>query len=169
MASFEVGDILTADALNAVADVPAGRIRQGTAQTGVVNSTITAITFTAADEIDTHGFHDPTTNSDRVTPTVAGIYAVKGGACIAGNTDFTQTQTFITKNGGALAPAHRITPGATAQTLVLPVHAEVQCNGSTDYFGISYQATRSGAGTNATAVSSQFACVLEWEWVRPEP
>lgn len=148
---------------------PAGRIRQGTAQTGVLNTTATAITFAAADENDTHAFHDPTTNNTRVTPTVAGIYRVTGGVAIGGQTDFTQVQAYVGRNGTALAPAHRITPGATSNTLVLPVSAEVQCNGSTDYFEIYYQASRSGAGTSATVVSSQFASVLEWEWVRTEP
>jgi len=148
---------------------PAGRIRQGTAQTGIVNTTATAITFAATDEIDTHNFHDPGVNNTRVTPTVAGVYGVKGGVSIAGNTDYTQAQCYIARNGVAIAPAHRITPGTTAQTLVLPVASEVQCNGSTDYFEIVYQVTRSGAGTSSTAVSSQFASVLEWTWDRTEP
>jgi hypothetical protein len=148
---------------------PCGRIRQGTAQTGIVNTTTTAITFAAADEIDTHNFHDTVTNNTRVTPSVAGIYIVKGGVAVAGNTDYTQVQAFIQKNGAALAPAHRITPGATAVALVLPVSAEVQCNGTTDYFEIAYQATRSGAGTSSTSVSTQLTSVLEWTWDRTEP
>lgn len=148
---------------------PCGRIRQGTAQTGLASGASVAITFAAADEIDTHNFHDIAVNNTRVTPTVAGVYAVKGGVSLAGANDYTQVQAFLAKNGNALAPAHRITPGTTTQTLVLPVACEIQCNGSTDYFEIYGQATQVDAGVWATAVSSQFACVLEWTWDRTEP
>lgn len=167
------GDIILASTVNDLIrygpNKPVGRIRQGTAQTGIVNNTTTAITFAATDEIDTGGFHNPASANSRVTPTIAGVYAVRGGVSIGGQTDFTQVQSFIMFNGSAIAPAHRITPGVTSNTLVLPVAAEVQCNGSTDYFEIGYSATRSGAGVSATAVSSQFACVLEWWLIRTEP
>lgn len=149
---------------------PAGRIRQGTAQTGIASGANTAVTFAAADEIDTHSFHDTVTNNTRVTPTVAGLYRVHGGVSISGQTDYTQVQGMIGKNGaGFFAPCHRINPGTSSQTLVLPVSAMVQCNGSTDYFELYFSATRSGAGNVATAVSSQFACALEWELIRTEP
>jgi hypothetical protein len=148
---------------------PTGRIRQGTAQTGLTSGANVAITFAAADEIDTHNFHDIAVNNTRVTPTVAGIYRVSGGVCVSGQTDYTQVQAFLAKNGTGIAPAHRITPGTTTQTLVLPVSAEIQCNGSSDYFEIYGSATRSGAGNWATAVSVQFASVLEWTWDRTEP
>lgn len=166
MTNFVTGQRLTADLLNDNLGRPAGRLRQGTAQTGIVNSTATAITFTASDEIDTDGFHSTSTNTSRVTPTVAGLYQVQGGVAIAGATDFTAVQAYLALNGSALAPAHRITPGTASQTLVLPVSALIQCNGSTDYFEIYYVATRSGAGTSSTVVSAQFACVLEWLFAR---
>lgn len=172
-ANIGAGDIILAATINDLIaygpNKPVGRIRQGTAQSGIVNSTSTAVTFAAADEIDTHGFHDIATNNTRVTPTVAGIYHVTGAVSIAGQTDYTQVQAFLQKNGTPLAPAHRITPSATANTLVLPVAAKIQCNGTTDYFEIAFNLTRSGAGTSGTAVSSQFASVLEWVWDRTEP
>jgi hypothetical protein len=173
---FATGQRLTADLLNTnvvtpvnetTAEKPVGRIRQGTAQTGIVNSTATAITFAATDEIDTAGFHSTSTNNTRVTPTVAGLYRASGGVSLAGATDFTVVQAYIALNGTPMAPAHRITPSASSQTLVLPVSAFVACDGVSDYFEIFYTATRSGAGTSSTAVSVQFASVLEWEFIRP--
>jgi hypothetical protein len=165
------GDIIYASDLNEIYDAtvakPIGRLRQGTAQTGIVNSTATAITFTATDEIDTADFHSTSTNTSRVTPTVAGYYWVQGGVALGGATDYTVVQAYIARNGSALAPAFRITPSASSQTLVLTAAAVVECNGSTDYFEIYYVATRSGAGTSATVVSAQFACVLEWQLSRP--
>lgn len=38
-----------------------------TDQTGVVTATDTAVLFTGTDELDTHAFHDPASNSDRIT------------------------------------------------------------------------------------------------------
>jgi hypothetical protein len=172
-ANVAAGDVINASTINDLIrfalNKPVGRLRQGTAQTGIVNSTTTAVTFAAGDEIDTDNFHDIATNNTRVTPTVAGVYRVTGAVSIAGNTDYTQVQCFFQKNGTALAPAHRITPSATSNTLVLPVSAEIQCNGTTDYFEIAFNLSRSGAGTAGTAVSSQFASVLEWAWDRTEP
>lgn len=173
-ASVAAGDPILASTINALISYglnkPSGRIRQGTAQTGIASGATTAVTFAAADEVDTGGFHDTVTNNTRVTPTVAGLYRVSGGVSIAGQTDFTQVQGWIGRNGSSnLAPAHRINPGTSSQTLVLPTSAMVQVNGSTDYFELYFSATRSGAGNVATAVSSQFACVLEWEWIRTEP
>lgn len=165
------GDVIYASDINTIdaATVarPVGRIRQGTAQTGIANTTATAITFTAADEIDTGGFHNTSTNTSRVTPTVAGLYQVQGGVALGGATDFTVVQAYLARNGSALAPAFRFTPSASAQTLVMPVSAMIECNGSGDYFEIYYIASRSGAGTTSTVVSAQFACVLEWALVRP--
>lgn len=155
--------------IRATLNKPSGRIRQGATQTGISSGVTTAVTFAAADELDTGNFHDPATNNSRVTPTTAGVYNVSGAVSLAGATDFTQVQAVLAKNGSPLAPAHRITPSATSNTLVLPVSAKIQCNGTTDYFEIYFSATRSGGGTVATAVSSQFASVLEWEFDRTEP
>lgn len=175
-ASVGAGGIIYAQVINDLINYgpnkPHGRIRQGGAgvQTGLASGATVAITFTSADEIDTGNFHDPAgANPSRVTPTVAGLYLVKGGVSIAGQTDFTQVQAAIAKNGAAFAPAERITPSATANTLVLTTHATIQCNGTTDYFEIVASATRSGAGTWATVASLQFASVLEWSLDRTEP
>lgn len=161
------GDKTNAADVNSWLDRPIGRIRQGTAQSGIVNSTATAVTFAATDEIDTHNFHDIVTNNTRVTPTVAGTYTVDGAVAIAGNTDYTQVQVYLAKNGTAMAPAHRITPGATSNTLELQTRAKIDCDGVSDYFEVFFQLTRSGAGTSGTVVSVQFASVLEWELARP--
>ena len=162
-------DILAAtidDILRATLNKPRGRIRQTTTQTGIVNSTNTALTFTTED-IDSHGYHSTSSNTSRVTPLLAGDYRVTGSLSLGGNTDYTQVQVFLALNGTALAPACRITPGATSQTLVIGTTAIISCNGSTDYFEVWYQATRSGAGTTSTAVSAQFASALEWEYIGP--
>lgn len=163
---FDVGDPVTADALDEQFDPPMGRIRQGTTQTGIATNTQTAITFTATDELDTHDFHNPASNSDRVLPTVPGWYRVHGAVAIVGATDYTRAESALSKNGSPLAPAHCISPSASAQTLVLPTSALISCNGTTDYFSITMRVLKT-AGTSATVVSAQFASTLEWKFERP--
>jgi hypothetical protein len=145
---------------------PVGRIVQGSAQSGIVNNTMTAVTFAAADVIDTHGQHDPASNNSRVTPNVAGIYDVDGSVAITGQTDYTGVEAVILFNGSAIAPATRLVPTAVSGTIQIPAKAKVTCNGSTDYFGVGFRLSRSGAGTSGTVVAAQFASTLEWEKVR---
>ena len=156
--------ITTVDILDGTLNKPRGRVRQTTTQTGIVNSTNTALTFTTED-IDSHNYHSTSVNPSRVTPLLAGDYRVSGALSLGGNTDYTQVQVFLAKNAAALAPACRIVPGTSSQTLVIGTTAIIQCDGATDYFEVYYQATRSGAGTTSTAVSAQFASILEWEYV----
>jgi hypothetical protein len=53
---------------------PLVRLIQSVVQS-IPHDTDTAFTFTAGSEdIDTHGFHDETTNPSRITPSVAGYY-----------------------------------------------------------------------------------------------
>lgn len=145
---------------------PCGRLVQTVSQTGIASNTLTAITFTTED-LDTHNFHSTSSNTSQVKPTVAGWYRVHGTASIAGATDYTMAETVIRKNGNALAPATRLwVTTSSSQTLLIPATALVEVNGSTDYFEVAFRAIK-GAGTVATVISSQFASVLEWEYVRP--
>lgn len=145
---------------------PIGRLVQTVAQTGIASATITAITFTTED-VDSHSYHDTGSNTSRATPTLAGWYRVNGSASLVGATDYTIIEVAIRQNGATvLPPATRFTPNATSATLVLGATALVSCNGSTDYFEVIFRATK-GAGTISTVISSQFASVLEWEFVRP--
>lgn len=162
---FEVGDPVTADALDEQFDPPTGRIRQGTAQTGIASNAQTAITFAATDELDTHDFHNPASNNERVLPTVPGWYRVTGAVSLAGAADYTIIQAVIRKNGTGLAPAFRLAAAFTNQTLVFGTTALVECNGTTDYFDVALQVSKT-AGTISTVISVQFASTLEWEFVK---
>lgn len=171
-ANVAAGDPIVASTINDLIgygpNCPAGRLVQAVAQTGVVNNTTTAVTFTT-EVYDTHGFHSTSVNTSRVTPTTEGLYRVKGAVSLAGAADYTSVESAILKNGTPQAPATRILPGTTSSTIIIPVNIDVDCNGSTDYFEISFRLNRSGAGTGSTAVSSQFASVLEWQLIRTRP
>jgi len=145
---------------------PAGRMVQTVAQTGIANATQTAVTFTTED-YDTHNFHSTSSNTSRVTPTVAGLYTVRGAVSVIGQTDYTFVESTLRFNGATyMAPATRLTPSATTGTLIVPVAASIACNGTTDYFELTFRLTRGGAGTSGTVISLQFASVLEWELSR---
>src|ERR1700750_2717699 len=74
MATFNVGDIVTADALDLLADAPYCSLAQATAQS-LPNITDTALTFgTSSTVSDNYGFHSETTNNTRITPSVPGLY-----------------------------------------------------------------------------------------------
>lgn len=169
---FEVGDPVTADALNEQFDPPTGRLVQTVAQTGIADNTTTAVTFTTED-LDTEGFHSTSSNTSRVTPTVAGWYRVYGSVAFGGQDDWQFLEVFLRKNGSTgIPPAFRITPYSGANPLnttqVVGCTALIECNGSTDYFEVCFRGQDVGAGSNiGTVVSAQFASVLEWEFVRP--
>jgi hypothetical protein len=147
---------------------PAGRLVQTVAQAGFANNTLTPLTFTTED-LDTHNFHNNVTNNSRVTPTVPGWYRVFAAASLVGNTDFTAVEVTIRANGGfSTAPAFRIQPGTTAGTIVIQCSALILCNGTTDYFEGITRTLRSGSGTGSTAISIQFASVLEWTFERDQ-
>lgn len=147
---------------------PAGRMVQTVAQTGVANNTIVAASFTT-EELDTDNFHNTVTNNTRVTPNKAGWYRFSGAISFAGQTDYTAVESLLRFNGSSgLPPASRITPNATATTIVLPVSALVLFNGSTDYIEICFRCSRSGAGTSGTTISVQFATTLEWTFERDQ-
>jgi hypothetical protein len=163
------GDPINASTINdliaASINRPSGRLVQAVAQSGIVNNTMTAVTFTT-EVYDTNGWHSTVSNTSRVTPTVPGIYRVKGSVAAVGATDYNAVEAVILDGGSPVPPATRFQPGVSSQTTVIPVTADVDCNGTTDYFELGFRLNRSGAGTSGTVVSAQFASVLEWTLLR---
>lgn len=158
----DVGDLATE-----LEAKPVGRIRQSAAQSGMVDSTVTAITFDTED-YDTAGQHSTSSNTSRITPNRAGYYRFKGVICWAGQTDYVGTDAFFRLNGSTLLPgASRATPPASGTTFAQAVEVLYPMNGSTDYMELVGRQDRSGNATSGTTVSSFLATTLEWEWVRP--
>lgn len=153
--------------VDVIAKPPAGRLVQqsGATQGPFSSGTLAAITFGASsEELDTHGFHSTSSNTTRVTPTVAGWYRVNGAVSFTGSGSYTSLEARIRTNGATnIAPAGKISPGAGSATQVIGCSTLVSCNGSGDYFELI------GVGTGAswsTVVSSQYASVLEWKYER---
>lgn len=152
---------------------PIGRIVASGTQS-LTDNTITAIIFSAADEIDTHGFHDPSSNNTRVTPNIAGYYEFTGTVMFSSRDDYNDVNSWIRKNGGTnLAPAFRapyatdsgnaLFPGVIAGT----TYATQSMNGTTDYIELVAQQNNAANVSANTNQSNQFTCVLEWKYLGP--
>lgn len=167
------GDPVYASDVETIADYttqrPLVRLIQQAAQS-IPHNTNTAVTFGAGSEdIDTHNFHDVTTNPSRVKPTIAGYYRCRATTLHGSRTDYTAINGWIRKNGtGNLAPAHRYGP-STSSTQVQTTIAEaiVACDGVTDYVESVVLQGNTAAVAQSTNLSSQFSSVFEVEFLRP--
>lgn len=141
---------------------PSGRI-VATGTQSLADNTLTAITFTAADELDSDGFHNPSVNPTRMTPTVAGWYRVTGCVWFAAMTTPVRSAAFLRKNGsGNMAPTNE--DAASTRIHSRAITMLVSFNGTTDYVELCGLQDSSGAVN--TTQSGASSCVLEWEFVR---
>ncbi|GAB1642524.1 hypothetical protein [Krasilnikovia sp. MM14-A1259] len=161
------GDPVNASDINTIIDATLSRplVRMVASGTIVLpDATATAIPFSGTDDIDTHGWHDPSTNNTRVTPTKAGYVLVRGFVFFAPETTPVHAESWIRKNGSTnLAPAGR---GAGATTAFSEGTGMITfMNGSTDY--VELVAVQDSAGADDTNQSSQYSSVLEVIYLRP--
>ncbi len=149
---------------------PLVRLVQPAAQS-IPSSTDTAITFGAGSEdIDTHGFHDTSTNTSRITPTVAGYYRLTGTVWWAADTDIISIYAGLGKSGNFQAPRQRVVMPATVTASAsrsIFVTAVLSANGTTDYFELLSQQTQSAAASLSTAAAGSSSSVFECEFLRP--
>lgn len=128
-------------------------------QTALVSGADTVLLFGAGSEdIDTNNYHDVTTNTSRVTPTVAGYYRceVKGVYAFSGT--ITSCNTSVRKNGGTWDRTGNAKPGTTGVNCgTPPLSVPIFLNGSGDYVeavlqfvGTANQATNNVAGSTCT-------------------
>lgn len=143
---------------------PLVRLVQQAAQS-IPNSTTTSLTFgSGSEDIDTHAFHDVSTNTSRVTPTIAGYYRCTATYAAATNTA-TQLLVVLAKNGALVQPLVRHTPAATSAAKSVTTTAIMSANGTTDYFEMQVQ-QNSGGALN-TQVGGSVNSVFEVEFLRP--
>jgi len=151
LGTFTSGSVLTAAELNQLNNVTA---LYDAGNQAIAPTTPTAVTFGAGTEIvDVSGWHSTSSNTDRITPNIAGIYLVVASSQLfyAGSTIAFESSIF--KNGsqicGSLSDGG-FYPGATAATIL-------ELNGTTDYVnsGVYHSAA---ATTNA--FRRGFSCTL---------
>lgn len=158
-----VGDPINWNDIQTIRDFTVGmplvRLIQTVAQ-ALGAGVATAITFTTED-VDTHGFHDNSTNPSRVTPTVAGYYRITGSVW-AQSASGASVEAVIRKNGTVIPASGRDLPGAANTRCALATVIQT-ANGTSDYFEV-YGNFASAA---STVVGSQQASTLEVEFLRP--
>lgn len=143
---------------------PVTRLVQQASQS-CANAANTAVTFGAgSEEIDTHGFHDTSVNTARITPTKAGRYRVKGTVNMAAQNTVSLLTAFIGKNGASVQPFSRSKPGTVStSTVAHDAEAIVELNGTTDYVELYVNQTSGGA--LSTQASGGVNSVLELEYI----
>jgi hypothetical protein len=132
---------------------PMTLVRQATTGQTIANNTTTVLTFptaTAVEEYDDLGWHDGSTNTSRITPTIAGRYRIKGHVTWAASNSITCCTMTLLKNGAALTASGNHKPNGTNTLATFGGTAEwiADANGTTDYFEMS-------ANHNSTAAVSQ--------------
>lgn len=149
---------------------PLVRLIQQASQT-FTHGTNNALTFGASSEdIDTHLYHDTSTNNTRITPTngAPAYWRATGTVSMAASSALNILAAFIGKNGSSVQPLVRTKPvAATSTTCSVTVTAIVQLNGSTDYVELYGNQSSTGSVSLATQASGGVNSVFELEFLRP--
>ena len=124
------------------------------------NGTLTTATLTTvnfdAEAYDPNGWHSTTSNTDRITPTLSGLYLVTAGASFGASAtgwremilwrNGTSGQAFATVGRGVACTGTNSTNWVISGT--------ISCNGSTDYISLSVE--QNSGGNLTLAGSTEF-------------
>ena len=147
------GDVVTASELNThvrdnLTELRASqtcRVYRSTAQS-ISNDTVTLVAMDA-ETSDAPGWHSTASNTDRVTPTVAGLYLIVAGASFAAN-DVGSREVSILRNGTggqSVASMGRGMDVNIVNSANLTITGVFPANGSSDYFGLAVRQNSGGA------------------------
>jgi hypothetical protein len=132
----------------------------------IPDNTQTAITF-GQEDIDTHGAHSTSSNTSRVTPTVAGIYDARGTIHLSARGDYTAVNVIIRKNGTTnIAPAERAGNNTAIVASSWATSVLIDMNGTTDYLEITILEDNTLNTAVNTNQSVYLTCVFEVVYVR---
>lgn len=162
---FAVGEILTAANLNAAttANNAFCQVRQSATQS-IANATNVDVTFNTED-LDALAWHSTVSNTERVTPTIAGWYRITFVALWGDDSDYTRLLMNVKLNNADTgAPFFRIDhipPAIGGARSFLGTTPLVQMNGTTDFLSMNvFQA-------NTSAAANTVQCRLLVELVFP--
>jgi len=114
--------------------------------------------FLFTENIDPLGWHSASTNTDRITPTIAGVYRISTASQPAANSTGNRIiglQKNASNIGGLGSSA------ATGFIAEISPTAVTTANGSTDYFRVSYQQTSGSTLVVPIQVSVEFLRPLQ--------
>lgn len=163
MAYTEVaaGDIILASTINDIIQYAMNpalvRLVQSSTQS-IPDATLTALTFTGTEDIDVYGFHDPSTNTSRITPNIAGTYVFFGAYFTGAATTPVSIDCSVRKNGSSVATGSRDTLGSIAKSEW--AQGIYDMNGSTDYVElVAFQDSSGAVNSNVSSrFTSHFSC-----------
>lgn len=146
--TWSSGDVLTAADLNT--GMPACVLRKSSQS--IPNATITTFTFGSGEEVhDPYDWHSTATNTDRITPDIAGIYLVVFNMNNVAGSMSGRLLIAIRKNGTDFG-RFDVTPTAVEGATVTGI---INANGTTDYFDCFAFQSSGGAKTfNAPTFSA---------------
>lgn len=144
---------LLRDNMNELRSAKTCRVYRSTAGT-LTTATLTLVNFDA-ETTDDEGWHSTSSNTERVTPNIAGLYLVQAGASFGANAtgwrelilwrNGTSGQAFSTVGRGVACT------GTNSTNWI--VTGMFPANGSTDYFSLSVE---QNSGGNLTLAGGEF-------------
>ena len=168
---IEVGDPVTAELLDLMANPPTVSLVQQSAQSAASNTTF-AITYgTGSTVLDTDDFHSESTNNTRITPTRAGVYAISAKAFFGAEDTFRIVDSILRLNGTTIvagSSGRRLSGGTGSATFNSADTGVVYVtfNGTTDYVEHLCVQTNADATNTNTATSGQFASTFNLTYHR---
>ena len=129
------------------------RLVQASAQS-IPDNTQTALTFTGTEDIDPYGFHDPVTNTSRLTPTIPGTYLFFGSYYTDSATTGVSIDCSVRKNAGTTTASGNRAALASSFTMSQDAQAIFDMNGSTDY--VELMALQDSSGAVNSRISARF-------------
>jgi len=160
------GQVVTADIADKAVTGPkmlpaVCQVRMSAAQSVISNAAATPILFDTED-LDPLGWHSTASNTDRITPTIAGWYRVSGYGDWLSDADYSIFLIALEKNDVGLTPVSaRRDDSNNVSRYSSFTSFMVQMNGTTDHFRmVVFQA-------NASAAANTIRCILLAELVYP--
>ena len=129
------------------------------AATSISDSTWTSLTFNN-ESFDTDGWHSTSTNTDRITPNLPGIYRVEVNAGFAANPTGMRGLRILKNGSTDISDVQRsASPAGTASLMY--VATTINMNGSTDYLTAQvWQSSTAPLALTTSASSTTF--IVTW-------
>ncbi len=129
------------------------------AATSIANTTWTSLTFTS-ESFDTDGWHSTSTNTDRITPNLPGIYRVEVSAAFAVNATGMRGLRIMKNGSTEVGGVQRAASPAGTMSLMYAA-TTINANGSTDYFvAQAYQGSGGALALETSATATTF--IVTW-------
>ncbi len=121
----------------------------------IANATWTPLTFTS-ESFDTDGWHSTSTDTNRITPTLPGIYRVEIQVAFAPHATGMRGVRIFRSGSTQIAGVQQTASTGGTMTLLYAA-TTMNANGSTDYFSAEcYQASGGGLALETSATATTF-------------